>query len=301
MKRLLAVMLLCGAWGAPAIAGSFQDRIENRWRGAWILTRIDTYADCAGAATHNRVNGSLVDGRGRYRFGAGELAKVERVDLKRSRLDLHVRLREPYLVSWQDGPFTLYREAACQIELEVELPRKVVQNDDLQGVETILQPVVQRFTAENEARASRVFNQRRRAPYPRDYERTLARYEAWKAERTNAAVQARIDQARQETARLADRVSSDPDYLKGFAAGIESMRERDYGNCGALMSVDLTGGEPKQAYASKTTEEQARFDRGKRDGGKLVLGLELLRRLPGCFVRVPQVEEPPAGLDSDSR
>ena len=32
------------------------------------------------------------------------------------------------LLPTQDGPFTLYREASCRIELEVELPRDLVKS-----------------------------------------------------------------------------------------------------------------------------------------------------------------------------
>src|SRR5580765_4015533 len=93
---------------APAFAADLEDSLESRWRGAWVLTSVDTYSDCGGFHTDNRVNGSLVQSKGRFRFRAGELAQVQKIDLKRSRLDLSLSLPEPLLLSFQDGPFTLY-------------------------------------------------------------------------------------------------------------------------------------------------------------------------------------------------
>ena len=61
------------------------------------------------------------------------------------------------------------------------------------------QPVLSRFTSQGEATGSRAWNRRQRDPYPEDYERTLAAHAAWKAEQANAAIQARIDQAAEET------------------------------------------------------------------------------------------------------
>jgi len=297
VKQPVISVLLCGALVGTAAASDLQDKLEGRWRGAWVLTRVETYADCAGLHTNNRVNGNLVDARGRFRFAAGELAKIENVDLKRSRLDLDIRMTEPNLVAHKEGPFTLYNAATCQIELQVELPRSAVSDKNLQAVESLLQPVLLRFASVDEARLSSGWNQRKRAPYPPDYDRTLARYAAWKAERANDAVQARLDQARDETSRLADRITSDPDYLRGFAAGIESMKEREPGGCGELVALDLASFDKQPAQQSASANEaQARADRGRRDGRRLVLGLEMLRRLPGCFVEVPRVDDSPAGL-----
>ncbi len=292
MKRLATAMLLCGAWVGTAAASDLQDGLEGRWRGAWVLTRVETYADCAGLHTNNRVNGNLVDGRGRFRFAAGELAKIVSVDLKRSRLDLDIKLTEPNLVSHTEGPFTLFSEANCQIELQVEVPRSAVSGKNLPAVESLLQPVLLRFASVDEARQSRAWNRRKRAAYPPDYDRTLARYAAWKAQRTNDAVQARLDQARDETARLTDRITSDPDYLRGFAAGVEAMKESDPGGCSQLVGLDLAAFEkPPAQQAASANDAQSRADRGRRDGRRLVLGLEMLRRLPACFVEVPRVDD----------
>ena len=63
--------MACLAVFAPALAGDVESSLETRWRGAWVVTEVETYSDCAGLATNNRVSGNLVTGRGRLRFHAG--------------------------------------------------------------------------------------------------------------------------------------------------------------------------------------------------------------------------------------
>lgn len=287
MKRTGFWMMAYLAAFAPALAGDLESSLESRWRGAWVITAVETYSDCAGLATNNRVSGNLVSGRGRLRFHTGEVAKVDRVDLKRSRLDLKLTLAEPLLVARKEGPYTLYDEVRCAIDLEVEVPRELVSGKNVQGIDSTLRPVLERFPTQEEARGSRTWNRRKREPYPADYERTLADYAAWKTEQANAAVQARIDKALEESGRLADRLTDDPDYLKGFAAGVERLRSKELEGCRDLMAADFAGLERPPSVASAVqSEAQQRWSRGYQDGQRLVLALALLRGLPRCFVPV---------------
>jgi hypothetical protein len=296
MKQMAWISVLAlAACLVPAVAGDVEDSLESRWRGAWVLTAVEIASDCAGFHTTNHVNGELIQGRGRFRFEPGELAQVKDVNLKRSGLVLALSLPEPLLVSHQDGPFTLYDEARCLVDLDVELPRNLVKGGDLAGIEAALRPVLRRHATREEAARSRAWNGRRREPYPEDYDRTLAEHAAWKAETANAAIQARIERAAEETTRIADRISSDPDYLRGFAAGVEEARAIDLSECGALLGLDFNavGRKPPQLPASLGSDAAARARRGYQDGARLVFGLESLRRLPGCRVPVPEVPENP--------
>ena len=276
------------------LAGDLQRSVEARWRGAWVLTAADVYSDCSGLHTNNRVNGTLVSGRGRVRLRPGELAQVGKVDLKRSRVDVLVGLAEPILVPYQDGPFTMYSEARCLVELNVELASK----DDPNAIDAAVGAVLKRFNSQEEALQAKMYNRRKRDPYPAGYDRTLAEHAVWKAQQANAAVQAKLDKALDETGRLTDRLSSDPEYLKGFGAGVESMRAVDLGKCADLMSRDFSNLAPAQksvAVAGFSGEAAARYGRGFLDGQHLVYGLECLRRLPQCMVPVPEVPgAPPA-------
>lgn len=231
-----AVTVLCPA---PGLAGELEKEIEGRWRGARAVTRVETHADCLGLYTNNRVNGRLVSSAGRHHFRAGELVRVDKVDARRSRLDLLITLQEPLLVSYQDGPFTLYKEARCQAELQVEVPRTLVAGKKVEDLDAALTGVLERHATADEAQRSRAWNRRERASYPADYEETLARHEAWKAEQSNAKVQARLDRAIDEGGRVADRLSGDPDCLKGFAAGVEAMKAARPERCSDLMARDF--------------------------------------------------------------
>lgn len=307
MKRMLLFALVAGSLVAPARAGRLEEALENRWLGAWVVTNVETYSDCAALRTHNRVNGKLVSGRGRYRFKPGELAKVEKVDAKRSRLDLHLSLEEPLLAARQDGPFTLYDEVRCHMELEVELPRKLVSGDDVNGIEQLLAPVLARFAAADEAQQSRAWNRRKMQAYPKDYERTLAEHAAWRAEQTNALVQSRLDRSRDEAARVTERLNGDADYLAGLARGVEAARGVSPGGCSDLIARDparAASQAPQNLVAQVTSKD--RWGRGYQDGQILFFSLDGLRRLPSCFVPVPRLAEagvpapgsPPAGTPS---
>ncbi len=289
MRRTFVIAILFLGQVSPGIASDIEKSLESAWRGAWVVTAAETYSDCAGTHTNNRVNGNLVSSKGRFRFKVGELAKVEKVDAKRSRVDILLNLSEPLLVSRQEGPFTLYNEVRCLVELEVELPRKMVAGSDVAGVESALKPVLRKYASQDEAQVSKGWNHRKRDPYPPDYDRTLAEYAAWKAQQVNAAIQARIDRALEETSRLADRVNGDADYLAGVAAGIESMRSVNWGECRDLMARDFSSlpRQPQQAALAGQSEKQVRWGRGYQDGQRLVFGLESLRRLPRCFVAPP--------------
>jgi len=296
VRPLLAGLLLALPLAAPAaLAGGLERNLEQRWRGAWVLTGVDTYSDCSGFHTNNDVSGTLVNSRGRLRFRAGELAQVGKIEVKRSRIELYLGLPEPVLTSFKDGPFTLYNEARCLIELDVNLPKSVLQSDDVDAVEAALRPIAGRFGSQEEASQSKTWNHRRRDAYPADYDRTLAEHAAWKAKQANASIQARLDQAMQETTRLSDRITSDPDYLKGFASGVEAMKGIDLNGCNQLMSRDYSNfaSGPTRVASALGGEAASRYGRGYQDGQRLVFGLESLRRLPSCMIPVPDAAPAP--------
>jgi hypothetical protein len=284
----LAAFLAPGA-AAPAFAADIERMLESRWLGAWVVTNAEIYSDCAGMYTNNRVNGNLVNGKARLRFKVGEMAKIDKVDAKRSRLDLFLTLTEPILVSYNDGPFTLYNEAQCKVEMQVELPRDLVKKNDLDGIDARLRPILERHATSGDAQSSRAWNRRHRDPYPADYDVTLARHAAWKAQQVNASIQARFDKALEDAARVTDRMRKEAVYLEGFAAGVESAKYISYGKCNELVRMDVAAYQQKApaAYANQTDS-----GRGFQDGQRLVFSLELMRRLPQCFVDIPEV---PAG------
>lgn len=293
MKRIPAAALVFLGLATPCLAGKLDKAIESRWRGAFVVTKVAAQSDCSGLHTDNLVSGTLVSSRGRYQFRPGELAHVDKVDVHRSRVDLIMSLPEPILVGYQDGPFTLYNEVRCPLELDVEVPRDRVSKDDVAGIEAVLSQAVDRFSSQEEAQASKSWNKRKRDPYPADYQQTLAEHQAWKAQQANANIQARLDRASEEAARLTDRLTSDQDYLAGFGSGVEAMKRVELADCGSILSRDFASlGSTPQAprpYVAGS-EPQQRWARGYQDGLRLVFALESLRRLPGCFVQTPEAQ-----------
>lgn len=270
---------------APARTASLEDQLEERLLGAWIVVATELRSDCDGGFTNNRLNGTLVRSDGQFGFGPGELAKVERVDAKRSRLDLRLRLAEPLLAARRDGPFTLFDERRCGVDLEIEIPREAVKAKDVDEIERRLAPLLVRYATEDAARRDDTFNGRERDPYPAGYDRTLREHAAWRAEQTNVAVQAALDRARDEAGRVGDRMQSEPAYLAGFAAGFADGRGETYASCETLV-----GRVPAASRGGKDeTAEQKKTRQGRDDGYALALWLDALRRLPGCFVPVPAV------------
>ena len=165
-------------------------------------------------------------------------------------------MNEPLLVPRHEGPFTLYDQVYCEFELEVVLPRELVKSKDVAGIERSLRPILERYATEDEARSTRAYNQRVRESYPDDYEETLASHAAWTAEQTNAAVQAKIDSP----------------------------------NGPSMMAVKFAK-PPRSATTKRSTVNAAVANsRAYADGRNLVVALELMRRLPNCFVPVPVVE-----------
>ncbi|HET9300936.1 MAG TPA: hypothetical protein VFO11_13390 [Candidatus Polarisedimenticolaceae bacterium] len=288
--RAMNTKLGCGLVLAFSIsatsAGDFQRELAGRWRGSWVVVEVGVRSDCGGMYTNNRLNGRRVSGTGAFTFGAGELAQIDKVDLHRSRLDVLVTLAEPKRISWQDGPFTLYRQTACRVELQTELPRSVVAGGDVAAVERALSQALERYDARDEAESSRAWNGRQVEPYPDDYDATLAEHAQWKAEQANAAVRDRIGQAQAETVRVTERIESDDAYLSGFAQGVERARDLSWPACDGMVGGGVEAF-VSRVPAGEKTDAQRRRDRGFEDGQRLVVSLELGRRLPGCFVTAP--------------
>ncbi len=297
MRRPGIGFLCCLLLTGTALAGEFEKQIKSNWLGAWVLTNVEGHSACDGSYTANRINGEFVRGGGGSRFEPGELAKLDKLDIKRSRLDVGLSIFEPILVSHTEGPFTLYSEATCRLEFEVMLPREVVKSKNIAGVEQAMLTVLERYAHLDDAMDSANWNGRERGDYPADYENTLAELRVWRAERTNDAIREQARLARSKTYRMTDRVIGDPDYLDGFAAGVEQAKNLEVDSCPALLAIDLENppGTPPGAADDAAAERMAR---GYRDGTLLILGLKMMQRLPDCYVEVPDGMEVASG---DSR
>lgn len=263
----------------PAWSAGAEEEINTRWRGGDVVVKIPIASSCDGFYNDNDVIGPRVDSKAGRRFEAGELARVERVGVKRGRVDVFLDLAEDVLEELQDGPFTLYEPRPCKIQLKVPVPDR----SDPGAVDRRLAELLERHDSRRAAEASPAWNGRRRAPFPAGYEKTLAAYESWKAERTNAAVQRRMDEAIEEASRIADRVRTDSEYSEGLTAGLEKVRNLSFGDCPSLLTRSFS--------PSSGGGKGSDWRRGYEDGQRLGFDLELLRRLRDCFVPVPPPPE----------
>ena len=249
--------------------------LNAQWRGAWVLTRLPTQSDCGGRYTNNQVRGDLISSDGRVAFARGELGRVAKVNLNRRRIEVLVDFAEPILLEVADGPFVLYDEALCKVELRI--PR--AGGDDAQLVDSIAQ-TLERYTTPDLAREARLWNRRAREAYPEDYDETLAEYEVWKAQQVNAEVQTRRDESIEQAARLIRRVDPDPEYLAGFAEGVSEAREEYFGNdCAGLLSKSVYG-----FVEDAPRDRRSAWGKGYEDGQALYFHLEIAERLRGCYV-----------------
>lgn len=263
----------------PAAAQDLEAALNARYRGAWVIVRVPLASDCGGLYTDNTVVGTRTDSKGDHRFEAGELARVDKIEVRMGgRVDLFLDLAEQVLAEFRDGPFTLYNPLSCNVQLELGAPRRAPAAE----VERALDGLVELHGDARSAEASPAWNGRRRAEYPEGYERTLAEHAAWKAAEVNRAVDARLAEAVEEATRVSDRVREDPDYLAGFGAGVIEVRDDYLGDCSALLGARI--------YPDDEHGKSAVWNDGYEDGQRLAFALELIRLLRGCYVPVP----PPA-------
>lgn len=287
-----------GVWVTAASAGfllaalpataDLEKELERAWVGAWVVARVETASDCSGFYTNVEVRGRLSSSRGNRRFGEGELARVDKINLKSDRLDLYLSVAGPVLVARPDGPFTLYDERSCRVQFMVDVPRATVKGGRREEVDAIVLEAVERHESASTARSSRAWNGRERDPYPRDYEETLLRHATWKAEETNRTLAATRLAALDEADQALARVTDDPSYLAGFGAGVEVQRSRPSPGCTAYGGTRFDSDEqrPPTDRRGSSAAERA-YQRGFRDGQVLAWATRLARAVEGCFVPIP--------------
>ena len=287
-----AALLALGLLPGRSAAGTFEDAVRARWRGAWVVVETELYSSCAGAYEANVLEGRLVTGRGSYRFLPGELGKVERLQLRKKVVDLTITLDVPQLVSWQDGPFTLHDQRSCGVSLEIRLPREMTRARDVAAIDGLVAHVVRRFDTREAAAGSGLWNAREVEPYPADHELTLARHAAWSAQQLNLGLDRRREAALEQVTLTGRSIGDDPDYLQGLAAGVAAMKNWPLQDCPRLISSvfeSARSAPPAERRGDEPADE--RWRRGFDDGQRLVYNITLLERLDRCYVPVPAVPE----------
>lgn len=266
----------------PTTASDLEDRLNLELRGGWGIVEVEVYSACGGTYSDNEVGISGVASKAGHRFNEGELVKIDKINVKRKRVDLLLTLATPFRISRMDGPFELFDERVCKIQLIVPAAREEIKRGDFAALRGRIGSVLTVFPTLDDARSADNWNGRAIVPLPVGYEETLQRHAVWKAEQTNAAVNRGIDDALSAAARIADDLDDDSEYLEGFSEGAESMSSFSTTDCTALLSASST------AYRKSAPSEYSKSRRdGWKDGQELVLNVLLADSLRACRVPVP--------------
>ena len=286
-SRCFLVAISVSLVSSLALASDLGDRLDRELKGGWGVLEVEVYSACRGTYSDNEVGSAGVASKAPHRFAAGELVKIDNVKVKRQRVDLMLTLAAPLRVSRMDGPFELFDQPSCQVQLMIFVPREMVKSADLGGLLTNVKEHVTLYSSRDDAEMSDDWNGRKTEPLPADYEETLHRHAVWKAEQTNAAVRDGIDNALSEAAEAVEDIDDDADYLAGFGEGSEKMGEFAVTNCDSLLSLSFL------SYRKKASSDRSRsWKEGWNDGQKLVFHVLLADRLRSCLVPVPTPPSP---------
>ena len=95
ISLMIAATLGLLAFPTPLRAASELDRdLERQLLGTWGVRVVEAYSDCGGRYNNNEVHGTNVASTADRRFEPGELVKVDKIKLKRARIDLSVDAHE---------------------------------------------------------------------------------------------------------------------------------------------------------------------------------------------------------------
>jgi len=280
--QYLALLLTAVLAASAAAASDLEKRLDSELRGAWGILEAEVYSACGGTYSDNTVGAAGVASKAGHRFDPGELVKIDKIKVKRQRVDLLLTLAVPIRTSHMDGPFELFDERECRVQLIFPVPREQVKSGDTEALLDTVRTTITLWPSLTAAQESEAWNGRELEALPDDYAEILQRHATWKAEQTNAAIRTGVDHALAAAANIAEDLSDDPDYLAGFADGAEQMSSLTISNCSSLLSASYT------VYHKDAAKDQPRRWRdGWDDGQELVFNVLVANRLQGCFVPVP--------------
>lgn len=276
-RNSLSLLLLVPVVGAllPGVArGDVEDELRARLRGRYALLLSPVSTECTDHYTDNDVVGAVASGRGPIVLPRGELVSIDNVDVGWTRFDVNLGLQVPYRVTLVDGPYTLHELRSCRVQLKLDVPGEVQR--DRARAEAAIRRILEVHEDAGAARASASWNGREPEPLPEDAEAVWAEYRVWRAERTNAAIRARIDDLLGDARRIVQSMEDDADYLESFALGMRSRRYESTGSCESLLSSSFYG-----------SGSGGRSKRGYADGQRVAWSLATAHALGECWLEVP--------------
>jgi hypothetical protein len=287
IASLFACVVGAAFWTSATLASELGDTLNRELAGGWGVLEVEIYSSCSGTYSDNTAGSVGVSSKADHRFSEGELVKIDKVKVKRQRVDLLLTLAVPLRQARMDGPFELYDDLECKAQLIFPVGRDLVKAGDPQAILTSIGERLTVFRSMAEARESDAWNGREPQPLPPDYDNTLQRHSVWKAEQTNAAVREAIDRALSEAADIADDLRDDTDYLAGFGKGAEEMSSFSVTDCSSLLSVSYS-----VYHDNPPKDRPSRWREGYDDGQELVFYVLVADRLRACTVPVPVVATP---------
>ena len=266
----LITMATCGA------AGTARADVESELRadlvGRFALTRSALRSECTDHYTDNQVVGGRISGSTGETFAAGEMVKVDNVKIGAfSGLDVNLSLVEPYRLSWREGPFDVYDQRRCRVQLHFDVPREV--RKDRAKARGAIEAVVAVFADEMAARGDAAWNRRKVEPYPANWEAKKREWEAWKRSQTNVRVREKTEEVLEQADRVLEYMPGDAKYLASFGAGARA-RSDSWSSCESMLEATFysTGG------------GDGEDSRGWADGQLVAWATELAHELADCYI-----------------
>lgn len=257
-----------------AIPGAAFADVEGDLRaelvGRYALAKGELVSECTDHFTDMKVVGGRASGGTGVRFERGELLRIDNVSAgAMSGLDVNLTLVEPFLLSFEDGPFRVFDERRCRVQLNFEVARDVRKD-----VHKSLAAVVAVLDLFDDAGAAKRagWNRRKLAAYPPDWEKTKVAYEAWKLTQVNAAVRAKTASVLDEARRVLAYMPGDDDYLLAFGAGARA-RSDSWSTCEAMLDATF--------YVSGSGGKSSR---GWADGQHVAWANHLAHELQECYL-----------------
>ncbi|MEO7793646.1 MAG: hypothetical protein ABIV06_02645 [Thermoanaerobaculia bacterium] len=271
MSRTLSILIVGGTLTAGGVAfADVEAGLRGELVGRYALAKGVLVSECTDHFTDMKVVGGRLAGGTGIQFEAGELVRIDNVKVgAMAGLDVNVTLVEPYLVSFPDGPFQVYDERRCRVQLNFEVARDV--RKDVRKAATAVASVLDLYDDAGAAKQAG-WNERKVEPYPKGWEKTKREYEAWKLTQVNAAVRAKTTYVLDEAGRILNYMGSDDDYLWSFAAGARA-RSDSWSSCEAMLDASFY-----------STGSGGKSSRGWADGQHVAWANHLAHALQSCFI-----------------
>lgn len=262
--------VLCAFLAAGAAHADVESDLRSELVGRFGLAKGELVSECTDHFTDMKVVGGRLTGGTGVRFEPGELVKIDNVKVgAMAGLDVNLTLVEPFLLSFEDGTFTVYDQRRCRVQLNFEVSRDV--RKDVAKSLSAIAGVIDLFDDAGAAKKAG-WNRRKVEPYPKDWEKTKREYQAWKLTQVNAAVRAKTAYVLDEARRVLNYMPGDDDYLFSFAAGARA-RSDSWSSCEAMLDATFY-----------STGSGGKSSRGWADGQHVAWANHLAHALQSCYL-----------------